>query len=49
MRPSLAGLPNEAVVSTLQAGLISEGEMQALLHLIRSPDVCVFHAPTLWI
>ena len=38
-RPSLAGLPNETVVTTLQAGLVTEGELSALLHLIRSPDV----------
>lgn len=38
-RPSLAGLGNEMVVSTLEAGLITEGELKALAHLIRAPDV----------
>ena len=43
-RSSLAGLPNEAVVATLQTGLISEGELHSLLHLIRSPDVSFSHS-----
>lgn len=38
-RPSLAGLSNENVISTLQRGLISETELNSLLHLIKSPDV----------
>lgn len=38
-RPSLSGLDNERVISTLQRGLISEAELNSLLHLIRSPDV----------
>jgi hypothetical protein len=41
-RPSLAGLSNEQVVSALEHGLVSEAELKALLHLIRSPDVSVF-------
>jgi hypothetical protein len=40
-RPSLAGLSNEQVVSSLEHGLVSETELKALLHLIRSPDVSV--------
>jgi hypothetical protein len=40
-RPSLAGLSNEQVVSALEHGLVSEAELKALLHLIRSPDVSV--------
>ena len=40
-RPSLAGLGNEHVISTLQRGLISETELNSLLHLIKSPDVCL--------
>ena len=44
-RPSLAGLPNETVVATLQAGLMTEGELSALLHLIRSPDVRCLEEP----
>jgi hypothetical protein len=40
-RPSLAGLSNEQVVSALEHGLVSEPELKALLHLIRSPDVSV--------
>lgn len=39
-RPSLAGLGNEHVISTLQRGLVSETELNSLLHLIKSPDVC---------
>jgi hypothetical protein len=38
-RPSLAGLDNEEVISTLETGLISDQELTSLLHLIRSPDV----------
>jgi hypothetical protein len=41
-RPSLAALSNEQVVSALEHGLVSEAELKALLHLIRSPDVSVF-------
>ncbi len=41
-RPSLAGLGNEHVISTLQRGLISETELNSLLHLIKSPDVCAY-------
>jgi hypothetical protein len=40
-RPSLAGLSNEQVVSALEHGLVSEAELRALLHLVRSPDVGV--------
>lgn len=39
-RPSLVGLGNEHVISTLQRGLISETELNSLLHLIKAPDVC---------
>jgi hypothetical protein len=45
-RPSLAGLSNEQVVSALEHGLVSEAELKALLHLIRSPDVSIFSADT---
>lgn len=38
-RPSLAGLDNDHVISALESGLMTEGEVVALLHLIRSPDV----------
>ena len=38
-RPSLAGLSNEHVIATLQRGILSEAELNALLTLIRSPDV----------
>jgi hypothetical protein len=40
-RPSLASLSNEQVVSALEHGLVSEAELRALLHLVRSPDVSV--------
>ena len=39
IRPSLGGLSNDMVVSTLEAGLITEGELKALAHLIKAPDV----------
>jgi hypothetical protein len=38
-RPSLAGLDNDHVISALESGLMTEGEVVALLHLIRSTDV----------
>lgn len=46
IRPSLAGLSNDMVRSTLDAGLITEGELKALAHLIRAPDVSC--GPSLW-
>ena len=38
-RPSLAGLSKDNVIATLESGLISEAELKALQHLIKSPDV----------
>ncbi|KAL1943938.1 hypothetical protein VTO73DRAFT_3756 [Trametes versicolor] len=46
-RPSLAGLSNENVISTLQRGLISETELNSLLHLIKSPDSHFLKVPSL--
>ncbi|EMD31900.1 hypothetical protein CERSUDRAFT_119204 [Gelatoporia subvermispora B] len=46
-RPSLAGLDNEHVISTLQRGLLSEAELNSLLHLIRSPDSHFLKVPSL--
>ncbi|KAI1798132.1 hypothetical protein LXA43DRAFT_876352 [Ganoderma leucocontextum] len=46
-RPSLAGLGNEHVISTLQRGLISETELNSLLHLIKSPDSHFLKVPSL--
>ncbi|KAI0777753.1 hypothetical protein BD413DRAFT_468048 [Trametes elegans] len=46
-RPSLAGLSNENVISTLQRGLTSEAELNALLHLIKSPDSHFLKVPSL--
>ncbi|KAI0076516.1 hypothetical protein K474DRAFT_1708111 [Panus rudis PR-1116 ss-1] len=46
-RPSLAGLSNEHVIATLQQGLISDGELKSLLHLIRSPDSHFLKVPSL--
>ncbi|KAI0635245.1 hypothetical protein C8Q77DRAFT_1054363 [Trametes polyzona] len=46
-RPSLAGLSNETVISTLQRGLLSETELNALLHLIKSPDSHFLKVPSL--
>ena len=41
-RPSLAGLDNERVIAALEGGLMAEGEVAGLLHLIREPDVSNF-------
>ncbi|CAL1709165.1 unnamed protein product [Somion occarium] len=46
-RPSLAGLSNEHVISTLQQGLISDLELKSLLHLIKSPDSHFLKVPSL--
>ncbi|KAH8993638.1 hypothetical protein EDB86DRAFT_3064839 [Lactarius hatsudake] len=46
-RPSLACLSNEQVVSALEHGLVSEAELKALLHLIRSPDSHFLKVPSL--
>ncbi|RDX54593.1 hypothetical protein OH76DRAFT_1397941 [Lentinus brumalis] len=46
-RPSLAGLSNEHVISTLQRGLISENELQSLAHLIKAPDSHFLKVPSL--
>ncbi|KAI9508073.1 hypothetical protein F5148DRAFT_1199371 [Russula earlei] len=46
-KPSLAGLSNEQVVSALEHGLVSEAELKALLHLIRSPDSHFLKVPSL--
>ncbi|TFK49461.1 hypothetical protein OE88DRAFT_1663051 [Heliocybe sulcata] len=46
-RPSLAGLTNDVVISTLGSGLLSEAELNALLHLIRSPDSHFLKVPSL--
>ncbi|KAH9983130.1 hypothetical protein BJV74DRAFT_887018 [Russula compacta] len=46
-RPSLAGLSNEQVVAVLEHGLVSEAELKALLHLIRSPDSHFLKVPSL--
>ncbi|KAI0938770.1 hypothetical protein AcV5_000379 [Taiwanofungus camphoratus] len=46
-RPSLAGLSNEHVISTLQRGLLSEAELSSLMHLIRSPDSHFLKVPSL--
>ncbi|KAI0264752.1 hypothetical protein BC834DRAFT_882434 [Gloeopeniophorella convolvens] len=46
-RPSLAGLSNEQVVTALEHGLVSEAELKALLHLIRSPDSHFLKVPSL--
>ncbi|PCH45064.1 hypothetical protein WOLCODRAFT_133474 [Wolfiporia cocos MD-104 SS10] len=46
-RPSLSGLDNERVISTLQRGLLSEVELNCLLHLIRAPDSHFLKVPSL--
>jgi hypothetical protein len=37
--PTVAGLVNEHAVSALEHGLVTQAELNSLLHLIRSPDV----------
>ncbi|KAH9852557.1 hypothetical protein C2E23DRAFT_826126 [Lenzites betulinus] len=46
-RPSVTGLSNESVISTLQRGLVSEAELNALSHLIKSPDSHFLKVPSL--
>ncbi|KAI0341472.1 hypothetical protein BDW22DRAFT_308583 [Trametopsis cervina] len=46
-RPSLSGLGNERMIAALQHGLISDGELRSLLHLIRSPDSPFLKVPSL--
>lgn len=38
-RPSLAGLEGTRIANALERGLLTEGEVSGLLHLIREPDV----------
>lgn len=46
-RPSLAGLTRELYIAALDHGLMSESEIGALLHLIRSPDSHFLKEPSL--
>ncbi|KAI0826538.1 hypothetical protein BC628DRAFT_1373054 [Trametes gibbosa] len=46
-RPSVIGLSNESVIATLQRGLVSEAELNALSHLIKSPDSHFLKVPSL--
>ncbi|KAF9254888.1 hypothetical protein L218DRAFT_1009168 [Marasmius fiardii PR-910] len=46
-RPSLASLDNGRVTSALESGLMTEGEVAALLYLIRSPDAHFLKVPCL--
>ncbi|KAG7091896.1 hypothetical protein E1B28_008297 [Marasmius oreades] len=46
-RPSLAGLDKDRVVSALESGLMTEGDVSALLYLIRSPDAHFLKVPCL--
>ncbi|EIN08843.1 hypothetical protein PUNSTDRAFT_143545 [Punctularia strigosozonata HHB-11173 SS5] len=46
-RPSLQGLANEHIVAALENGLISDGELTSLMHLIRSPDSHFLKVPSL--
>jgi hypothetical protein len=46
-RPTLAGLPSEHVIAALETGLVTQAELNALLHLIRSPDSHFLKVPSL--
>jgi hypothetical protein len=46
-RPSLAGLTNEQMMVALTNGLVTENELNSLLHLIRSPDSHFLKVPSL--
>ncbi|KAL0571896.1 hypothetical protein V5O48_010071 [Marasmius crinis-equi] len=46
-RPSLAGLDNDRVIGALESGLMTEGDVAALLYLIRSPDAHFLKVPCL--
>jgi len=46
-RPSLAGLDAERVIGALEGGLMGEGEVTGLLHLIREPDSHFLKVPSL--
>jgi hypothetical protein len=41
-RPSLTGLRNDQVRGVLETGIMTDGELKALLHLVQSPDVRCF-------
>ncbi|THU94728.1 hypothetical protein K435DRAFT_724370 [Dendrothele bispora CBS 962.96] len=47
VRPSLAGLASDRIVSALETGLMTEGEVASLLYLIRSPDAHFLKVPSL--
>ncbi|KAF5369333.1 hypothetical protein D9758_002804 [Tetrapyrgos nigripes] len=46
-RPSLGGLTSDRVITTLENGLMTEGEVRSLLYLIRSPDAHFLKVPSL--
>lgn len=46
-QPSLAGLDGERVIGALEGGLMTEGEVAGLLHLIREPDSHFLKVPSL--
>ena len=46
-RPSLSGLPNPSVITTLETGLLTANDLSSLLHLIRSPDAHFLKVPSL--
>ncbi|KAH7882435.1 hypothetical protein F5I97DRAFT_1931615 [Phlebopus sp. FC_14] len=46
-RPSLTGLNNEQLAMALSAGLITNMELDALMHLVRSPDSHFLKVPSL--
>ncbi|KAI0037140.1 hypothetical protein K488DRAFT_81365 [Vararia minispora EC-137] len=47
IRPSVRGLADTEQIAALSAGLLDEGELRALLHLIRSPDSHFLKVPSL--
>ncbi|KAG0700599.1 hypothetical protein DFH29DRAFT_983050 [Suillus ampliporus] len=45
--PSLTGLRNDQVRGALEAGIITDAELKALLHLVQSPDSHFLKVPSL--
>ncbi|KAG2750455.1 hypothetical protein P692DRAFT_20801961 [Suillus brevipes Sb2] len=46
-RPSLTGLRNDQVRGALETGIMTDGELKALLHLVQSPDSHFLKVPSL--
>jgi hypothetical protein len=46
-RPSLTGMRNDQIRGALEMGIMTEGELKALLHLVQSPDSHFLKVPSL--